>query len=227
MSDYVKKRRISTRTATTRLYTDDEREVQRRATNEGKDRSEIIRQAVSNAFRTERLGLAHKDETMQPVIDTYRKFTEESSKAIRWEVQALREDVERLVGQVNVATLAATARQQQANPDLTAITEHLETIACSARYNTEQSIVIRSLMQLYIFDIYHQLEMQCGLDPALTGQAFKERMNEFRHEAGNELARIMEASADYDNQNLAEQLIEKLYRHLAPPLPMETRQPRW
>ena len=58
MPQLQKKRHISKRTATTRLFTDDEREVQRRATNEGKERSEIIRQAVSNAFRTERLALA-------------------------------------------------------------------------------------------------------------------------------------------------------------------------
>ena len=53
--DYPKKRHIAKRTVTTRLFTDDEREVQRRVTHEGKDRSEILRQAVSNAFRTERL----------------------------------------------------------------------------------------------------------------------------------------------------------------------------
>jgi hypothetical protein len=226
MSEYLKKRRISKRTATTRLYTDDEREVQRRAANEGTDRAEIIRQAVSNAFRTERLALARKDETMQPVIDTYRKFNEESSKAIRWEVQALREGVERLVAQVHVTTLAATARQQSA-PGLTEIAEHLDTIARSTRYNTEQSIVLRALMQLYIFDVHQQLELQCGIDPALSGQGFMERIIEFRHEASNELARIMDDSASSENQSDAERLVQKLYRLLALPLPEETRQPRW
>jgi hypothetical protein len=105
--------------------------------------------------------------------------------------------------------------------------EHLETLTCSSRYNTEQAIVIRALMQLYIFDVYHQLEMQCGLDPALTGQAFRERVGEFRWDAGNEMARIMEDSAEPKNQSAAEQLIEKLYRHLIKPLPEEAREPRW
>jgi hypothetical protein len=105
--------------------------------------------------------------------------------------------------------------------------EHLETLTCSSRYNTEQAIVIRALMQLYIFDVYHQLEMQCGLDPALTGQVFRERVGEFRWDAGNEMARIMEGSAESKNQSAAEQLIEKLYRHLIKPLPEEAREPRW
>jgi hypothetical protein len=217
MSEYLKKRRISKRTATTRLFTDDEREVQRRAVNEGKDRSEIIRQSVSNAFRTERLALARKDETMQPVIDSYRKFMDEATKTIKMDVRSLQNTVERLMMEA----------RQKAAPDLTMITEHLETIACSARYNTEQSIVLRSLMQLYIFDVYHQLEMQCGLDPALTGAALKERINEFRFEAGNELARIMEGSAADASQDTAEQLVEKLYRHLTAPMPREARRPNW
>lgn len=213
MSEYLKKRRISKRTATTRLYTDDEREVQRRATNEGKDRSEIIRQAVSNAFRTERLALSRKDETMQPVIDTYRKFTEEATGGLRNQLIHLTTVVERL--------------RDSLHGHLSTTNEHLETITCSARYNTEQTIVIRSLMQLYIFDVYHQLEMQCGLDPALTGRALKERIGEFRHEAGNELARIMEDSASSANQSVAEQLVDRLYRHLISPLSMEAREPRW
>jgi hypothetical protein len=217
MSEYLKKRRISKRTATTRLFTDDEREVQRRATNEGKDRSEIIRQSVSNAFRTERLALARKDETMQPVIDTYRKFMDEATKTIKMDVRSLQNTVERLMMET----------RQKTAPDLTMITEHLETIACSARYNTEQTIVIRALMQLYIFDVYHQLEMQCGLAPAMTGAALKERIHEFRFEAGNELARIMEASADAGSQDTAERLVEKLYRNLIAPMPVEGREPRW
>lgn len=224
MSEYLKKRRISKRTATTRLYTDDEREVQRRATNEGKDRSEIIRQAVSNAFRTERLALARKDETMQPVIDTYRKFMDEATGHITADIRALERKVESLMVETKRAT---DARQPTRLPELTMIIEHLETIACSARYNTEQSIVIRALMQLYIFDVYHQLEMQCGLDPALLGQAFKERVHELRFDASNEMARIMEGNAEESNQDLAEQLIEKLYRGLISPLPEDTPGPRW
>src|SRR5947209_19346464 len=96
MPEYLKKRHISKRTATTRLFTDDEREVQRRATNEGKERSEIIRQAVSNAFRTERLALARKDETMQPVIDTYRKMIEATTGDLRSQLHHLTDVVERL-----------------------------------------------------------------------------------------------------------------------------------
>jgi hypothetical protein len=213
MPEYLKKRRISKRTATTRLFTDDEREVQRRATNEGKERSEIIRQAVSSAFRTERLALARKDETMQPVVDTYRKMMEEATGGLRSHLLHLTTLVEGLrtllLGQMETTN------------------EHLETLTCSSRYNTEQAIVIRSLMQLYIFDVYHQLEMQCGLDPALTGQTFRERVEEFRWDAGNEMARIMEGSAESKNQSAAEQLIEKLYRHLIKPLPEEAREPRW
>jgi metal-responsive CopG/Arc/MetJ family transcriptional regulator len=213
MPEYLKKRRISKRTATTRLFIDDEREVQRRATNEGKERSEIIRQAVSNAFRTERLALSRKDETMQPVIDTYRKFMEEATGGLRNQLIHLTSVVEQL--------------RDSLRGQLATTNEHLETIGCSARYNTEQSIVIRSLMQLYIFDVYHQLEMQCGLDPALMGQALRERINEFRHEAGNEMARIMEDSASSANQGVAERLVDKLYRHLVSPLTEEAREPRW
>jgi hypothetical protein len=213
MPEYLKKRRISKRTATTRLFTDDEREVQRLATNEGTERSEIIRQAVSNAFRTKRLALTRKDETMQPVIDTYRKFMEASTGGLRNQLISLTTVVEQLRDML---------REQMAKTN-----EHLETIACLARYNTEQSIVIRALMQLYIFDVYHQLELQCGLDPALLGQAFRERVDEFRWEAGNEMARIMGNGADSDNQDLAEQLVEKLYRRLIPSLPEEARVPRW
>lgn len=213
MPEYLKKRRISKRTATTRLYTDDEREVQRRATNEGKDRSEIIRQAVSNAFRTERLAVARKDETMQPVVDTYRKMMEQATGDLRNHLVSLGTTVEGF--------------QELLRGQMEATNEHLETLACTSRYNTEQAIVIRALMQLYIFDVYHQLEMQCGLDPALMGQAFRERVNEFRWEAGNEMARIMEGSAEPKNQAAAEQLIESLYRRLIKPLPEEGREPRW
>jgi hypothetical protein len=213
MPEYLKKRRISKRTATTRLFTDDEREVQRRATNEGTERSEIIRQAVSNAFRTERLALARKDETMQPVIDTYRKFMEAATGGLRNQLMSLTTTVEQLRDML---------RAQMAKTN-----EHLETIACLARYNTEQSIVIRALMQLYIFDVYHQLELQCGLDPALLGRAFRERVDEFRWESGNEMARFMGDGADAENQDLAEQLVEKLYRRLIPSLPEEARVPRW
>ena len=213
MPEYLKKRRISKRTATTRLYVDDEREVQRRATHEGKERSEIIRQAVSNAFRTERLAVARKDETMQPVVDTYRKMMEEATGGLRNQLIHLTRIMEEMRD-------ALRARAEATN-------EHLETIACSARYNTEQAIVIRALMQLYVFDVYHQLEMQCGLDPALTGRAFRERVGEFRWDAGNEMARIMEDSASSASQGLAEQLVERLYRRLIAPLPEDARQPRW
>lgn len=48
----------------------------------------------------------------------------------------------------------------------------------------------RALMQLCIFNVYQQLETQCGLDPALTGQAFRERVDELRWDAGNDMARI-------------------------------------
>jgi hypothetical protein len=213
MPEYLKKRRISKRTATTRLFTDDEREVQRRATNEGKERSEIIRQAVSNAFRTERLALARKDETMQPVVDTYRKMMEEATGGLR--------------NQLIHLTMVVEDFRKLLRGQMETTNEHLETLTCSSRYNTEQAIVIRALMQLYIFDVYHQLEMQCGLDPALLGQTFKERVGEFRWDAGNEMARIMEDSAEPKNQSAAEQLIEKLYRHLIKPLPEEAREPRW
>jgi hypothetical protein len=213
MSEYLKKKRISKRTATTRLFTDDEREVERRASNEGKDRSEVIRQAVSNAFRTERLAVARKDETMQPVIDTYRKFMEEHTGGLRNQLIHLTNVVEKL--------------QKLLCGQLDTTNEHLETVTCSTRYNTEQSIVLRALMQLYVFDVYHQLEMQCGLDPALMGQAFKDRINEFRWDAGNELARIMGDSANSNNQDTAERLIEKLYRRLTSQMPEEAREARW
>jgi hypothetical protein len=206
MPQYQKKRHISKRTATTRLFTDDEREVQRRATNEGKERSEIIRQAVSNAFRTERLALARKDETMQPVIDTYRKMIEDTTGGLR----------NQLIRVNNLLEELRDMLRRQFPP----MNENLETIACAARYNTEQAIVIRALMQLYIFNVYQQLEMQCGLDPALTEEALRERVGEFRWNAGNEMARIMEDSADGKNQTTAEQLIARLYRNLCAPLPM-------
>jgi hypothetical protein len=151
---------------------------------------------------------------------------DEATKTIKMDIRHLSDAVERLVAQTHLTTLAATARQQAA-PGLPEIVEHLETIACSTRYNTEQSIVLRALMQLYIFDVHQQLELQCGVDHALSGQAFMERLIEFRHEASNELARIMDDSADSENQNTAEHLVQKLYRLLALPLPQETRQPRW
>ena len=150
---------------------------------------------------------------MQPVIDTYRKMMEAATGDLRSHLIHLTRLVE---------NLPKLIRGQMETTN-----EHLETLTCSSRYNTEQAIVIRALMQLYIFDVYHQLEMQCGLDPALTGQAFKERVGEFRWDAGNEMARIMEDSAESKNQRAAEQLIEKLYRHLIKPLPEETRETRW
>jgi hypothetical protein len=220
MSEYLKKRRISSRTATTRLYTDDEREVQRRATHEGKDRSEIIRQAVSNAFRTERLALARKDETMQPVIDTYRKMMEEATGAIRHQMIYMNGEIERM--RAEVRTVLAR---------LSPLNENLETIACSSRYNTEQTIVIRALMQLYIFHVHEQLTMQCGVDPAMTERELAARMSEFRMEAGNEMARIMEDSAANESHDAAEQLIARLYRSLLRPLDPDavaaSRAPRW
>jgi hypothetical protein len=212
MSEYLKKRRISSRTLTTRLFTDDEREVQRKAMNEGKDRSEIARRLISNALRTERLAVARKDETMQPVIDTYRKFMDEATSIIKGDIRHLAHAVEQMTQTVKIAAANITTTQ-----------ENLETIACSARYNTEQSIVIRSLMQLYIFDVYEQLAMQCGLDAPMLEGEFKKRLNEFQHGASNELARIMENSADADNQNLADQLVDKLYRNLMKPLTDEQR----
>jgi hypothetical protein len=204
MSEYIKKRRISKRTSTTRLFTDDERELQRRVMNEGKDRSEVIRQAVSNSFRTERLALARKDETMQPVIDTYRKFMEEATGGLRNQVIHLTSLVEGLR-----ATL--TNRQAVTN-------EHLQTLTCTSRYNTEQAIVIRALMQLYIFHVHQQLAMQTGVDIPLAEDEFAERVLEFRHEAGNEMARIFGDSADSRNQGEAERLVERLYRSLERPL---------
>jgi uncharacterized protein YdiU (UPF0061 family) len=220
MSEYLKKWRISKRTATTRLYTDDEREVQRRATNEGKDRSEIIRQAVSNAFRTERLALARKDETMQPVIDTYRKMMEAATGDLRSHLISLQHETERMRSEI-----------RKVIGEFGLLNENLETIACSSRYNTEQTIVIRALMHLYIFHVHEQLTMQCDVDPMMTERELAARMVEFRFEAGNELARIMRDSAADENQDAVEQLIDKLYRNLLRPLDeAEVRAsiaPRW
>ena len=210
--DYPKKRRISKRTVTTRLYTDDEREVQRRVTNEGKDRSEIIRQAISNAFRTERLALSRKDETMQPVIDTYRKFMDEATETMRYNLWRMHSEVERM-----------WLETRKAFAGMKAMSENIETIACASRYNTEQAIVIRALMQLYMFNVHQEIEMQCGLNAPLLKQEFEERLTEFRHAAGNEMAQVMEDSASPKNQAVAEEVVNKLSKWLETPLEAEKR----
>lgn len=215
MHDYVKKRRISKRTATTRLFTDDEREVQRRATNEGKDRSEIIRQAVSNAFRTERLALARKDETMQPVIDTYRKFMDEATQTIKYDLRHMAHEVERM-----------WLETKRAFDGIKAMEENMQIIATTSRYNTEQAIVIRALMQLYVFHVHQQLEMQCGVDPAMSGSAFKELVTRFRSEAGSEMAQILEVQPGVDYNSDEQKVIDQLYNSLMKPIGF-MEEPRW
>ncbi len=220
--DYPKKRHIAKRTVTTRLFTDDEREVQRRVTHEGKDRSEILRQAVSNAFRTERLALARKDETMQPVIDTYRKFMDEATATIKNNLRFMQSDVERM-----------WLETRKAFAGMEAMRKDMETVMLASRYNAEQTIVMRAMMKLYMINVHEQLELKCGMDAPLMGKHYDDCVMGFQHQASGELARIVEECADTANQPSLRELLAAMIDIDKPILTQAEqdatrgREPRW